>query len=107
MGTGSNVNDGYRDFVCGDCATSLANSSIHDNLDLDLRRGEILGVVGGSGTGKSVLLRSIIGLQEPAAGDISVFGQESTRNIADDVASCGTCGGAGVCCFRAARCFPR
>ncbi len=57
---------------------------IHDNLDLDLRRGEILGVVGGSGTGKSVLLRSIIGLQEPAAGDISVFGV-STRNIADDV----------------------
>ena len=34
---------------------------VHENLDLDLRRGEILGVVGGSGTGKSVLLRSIVG----------------------------------------------
>jgi phospholipid/cholesterol/gamma-HCH transport system ATP-binding protein len=56
---------------------------IHDNLDLDLRRGEILGVVGGSGTGKSVLMRSIIGLQEPDAGEISVFGVP-TQNIADD-----------------------
>ena len=35
---------------------------IHQDLDLDVRRGEILGVVGGSGTGKTVLLNSIIGL---------------------------------------------
>jgi len=48
---------------------------VHDNLDLDVRRGEILGVVGGSGTGKSVLMRSIIGLQRPAAGTIEVFGE--------------------------------
>jgi phospholipid/cholesterol/gamma-HCH transport system ATP-binding protein len=48
---------------------------IHDQLDLDVHRGEILGVVGGSGTGKSVLMRSIIGLQVPQAGHISVFGQ--------------------------------
>lgn len=48
---------------------------VHENLDLDVRRGEILGVVGGSGTGKSVLMRSIIGLQTPAEGEISVFGQ--------------------------------
>ncbi len=48
---------------------------IHDNLDLQVRRGEILGVVGGSGTGKSVLMRSIIGLQTPVAGDITVFGE--------------------------------
>ena len=38
---------------------------VHDNLDLDVRRGEILGVVGGSGTGKSVLLRTIVGLRTP------------------------------------------
>ena len=43
---------------------------VHQDLDLDVRRGEILGVVGGSGTGKSVLMRSIIGLQTPTAGDI-------------------------------------
>ena len=58
---------------------------IHENLDLDVRRGEILGVVGGSGTGKSVLMRSIIGLQSPAAGEISVFG-EPTIGLDDDAA---------------------
>ena len=53
----------------------FGDAVIHDNLDLDVRRGEILGVVGGSGTGKSVLMRSIIGLQVPTAGDIQVFGE--------------------------------
>jgi len=48
---------------------------VHENLDLDVRRGEILGVVGGSGTGKSVLMRSIIGLQRPEAGEVEVFGE--------------------------------
>lgn len=48
---------------------------IHDNLDLDVHKGEILGVVGGSGTGKSVLMRSIIGLQKPNRGEIEVFGE--------------------------------
>lgn len=47
---------------------------VHDDLDLDIRRGEILGVVGGSGTGKSVLLRTIAGLQRPAAGRVEVLG---------------------------------
>ncbi|MCM8567395.1 ABC transporter ATP-binding protein [Thauera linaloolentis] len=49
---------------------------VHDQLDLDVRRGEILGVVGGSGTGKSVLLRTIVGLNRPAAGKVSVFGED-------------------------------
>ncbi|MBX7458050.1 ATP-binding cassette domain-containing protein [Qipengyuania sp. 1NDH17] len=48
---------------------------VHQDLDLKVRRGEILGVVGGSGTGKSVLMRSIIGLQPPSAGDVQVFGK--------------------------------
>lgn len=48
---------------------------VHDGLDLEVRRGEILGVVGGSGTGKSVLMRSIIGLQMPDEGEIKVFGE--------------------------------
>jgi len=47
---------------------------VHENLDLDVHAGEILGVVGGSGTGKSVLLRSITGLLRPAAGSVEVFG---------------------------------
>ncbi|MEG3177301.1 ABC transporter ATP-binding protein [Sphingomonas sp. RB3P16] len=50
---------------------------VHEDLDLSVRRGEILGVVGGSGTGKSVLMRSIIGLQNPMAGDIKVFGDST------------------------------
>ncbi len=50
---------------------------VHQDLDLDVRRGEILGVVGGSGTGKSVLMRSILGLNRPKAGSISVFGTDA------------------------------
>ncbi|CAA9536911.1 MAG: ABC transporter, ATP-binding protein (cluster 9, phospholipid) [uncultured Sphingosinicella sp.] len=53
----------------------FGTQTVHENLDLDVRRSEILGVVGGSGTGKSVLMRSIIGLQSPAEGEISVFGE--------------------------------
>jgi phospholipid/cholesterol/gamma-HCH transport system ATP-binding protein len=51
---------------------------VHDGLDLDIRRGEIVGVVGGSGSGKSVLLRSIIGLNRPAAGSVKLLGTEMT-----------------------------
>ena len=47
---------------------------VHDDLDLDVRRGEIIGVVGGSGTGKSVLMRAILGLRTPEAGQIEVLG---------------------------------
>ena len=53
----------------------FGDAVVHDGVDLDVYRGEILGVVGGSGTGKSVLMRSIIGLQLPAAGSITVFGE--------------------------------
>ena len=55
---------------------SFGDQVVHEGLDLDVRRGEILGVVGGSGTGKSVLIRSIIGLQTPDAGEVSVFGEQ-------------------------------
>ena len=48
---------------------------IHDKLDLDIYRGEILGVIGGSGSGKSVLLRSIVGLRRPNAGSVEIFGE--------------------------------
>lgn len=54
----------------------FGSHSVHEGLELDVRRGEILGVVGGSGTGKSVLLRSIVGLQRPAEGTIEVLGTD-------------------------------
>ncbi|MEZ5688073.1 MAG: ATP-binding cassette domain-containing protein [Caenibius sp.] len=59
--------------------------TVHEDLSLKVRRGEILGVVGGSGTGKSVLMRSIIGLQTPAAGHIEVMGRSITGEQPDTV----------------------
>lgn len=49
---------------------------VHDGLNLEVQRREVLGIVGGSGTGKSVLLRSILGLHRPSSGRIEVLGQE-------------------------------
>lgn len=63
----------------------FGDQTVHDGLDLKVKRGEILGVVGGSGTGKSVLMRSIIGLQVPSGGDIDVFGQSITEADPDEV----------------------
>jgi len=57
---------------------------VHDGLDLDLMRGEILGVVGGSGTGKSVLMRSILGLRRPNEGEIEVLGVDARSDDEDD-----------------------
>jgi phospholipid/cholesterol/gamma-HCH transport system ATP-binding protein len=63
---------------------SFGDTVVHDGLDLDVRRGEILGVVGGSGTGKSVLMRSLIGLQTPDAGEVHVFGEETIGRDEDE-----------------------
>ncbi|MCL8061314.1 ATP-binding cassette domain-containing protein, partial [Pseudomonas aeruginosa] len=56
-----------------DLCNRFGAQAVHEHLDLDVRRGEILGVVGGSGTGKSVLLRSIVGLRRPTAGRVREF----------------------------------
>ena len=50
--------------------------TIHQDLDLQVFRGEVLSIVGGSGTGKTVLLRQILGLETPARGDIHVMGED-------------------------------
>ncbi len=63
---------------------SFGEHVIHEDLSLKVRKGEILGVVGGSGTGKSVLMRSIIGLQKPDAGSIEVFGNEILDGMDED-----------------------
>jgi phospholipid/cholesterol/gamma-HCH transport system ATP-binding protein len=64
---------------------AFGDAIIHDHLDLDVNRGEVLGVVGGSGAGKSVLLRSIIGLNRPSSGSIKVFGQETAEGDGEDL----------------------
>ena len=59
--------------------SAFGDHIVHEDLNLTVQRGEVLGVVGGSGSGKSVLLNTIIGLRNPDAGAITVFGQELKR----------------------------
>lgn len=69
----------------------LGGRPIFEGLDLDVYRGEILGVVGGSGTGKSVLLRCITGLLKPDGGEIDVFdtgGSRAGAGPVDDATNC-------------------
>ena len=56
--------------------SQFGEAVIHKDLDLTVKRGDVLGVVGGSGTGKSVLLNTIIGLKRPDAGSVKIFGQD-------------------------------
>jgi phospholipid/cholesterol/gamma-HCH transport system ATP-binding protein len=62
----------------------FGEQTVHDGVDLDVRPGEILGVVGGSGTGKSVLMRSILGLRTPDAGEIEVLGVDARSTAPED-----------------------
>ena len=69
----SSVSD--HPIIVTDLRNSFGDHVVHEGLSLTVNRGEIIGVVGGSGTGKSVLMRAIIGLQMPAAGRVEVLGQ--------------------------------
>ena len=66
--------------------SQFGDQVIHQDLDLDVARGEVLGVVGGSGTGKTVLLNSIIGLKEPEGGTIRIFGHDTANLSAEESA---------------------
>jgi phospholipid/cholesterol/gamma-HCH transport system ATP-binding protein len=59
--------------------TKFGDRVVHEGVDLTVERGEVFGVVGGSGAGKSVLLNTIIGLKAPDGGAIRVFGQDIQR----------------------------
>jgi phospholipid/cholesterol/gamma-HCH transport system ATP-binding protein len=74
---------GEHPIVVEGLVNRFGSQTVHEDLDLKVRRGEILGVVGGSGTGKSVLMRSIIGLQPPTEGEIRVFGKSMTEGDPD------------------------
>ncbi|WP_300381532.1 ABC transporter ATP-binding protein [Henriciella sp.] len=58
--------------------TAYGSTVVHENLDLDVRQGEVIGVIGPSGTGKSVLLRAIVGLKTPEDGTVEVYGDDVT-----------------------------
>ena len=62
----------------------FGSQAVHEDLDMQVRRREIFGVVGGSGTGKSVLLRSILGLRKPEGGSVELYGQEVHQLAAAD-----------------------
>ncbi|MBB1604665.1 ABC transporter ATP-binding protein [Variovorax sp. UMC13] len=62
---------------------------VHRDLDLTIRRGEVLSLVGGSGTGKTVLLRQILGLEHPTRGEVTVLGQRPGQLGARDAAKVG------------------
>ncbi len=62
-----------------DLRTQFGDQVIHDGLELAVNRGEIVGIVGGSGTGKSVLLHTMVGLIRPVAGHVTILGQDITR----------------------------
>ena len=64
---------------CRGVTVGFGEKLILDHLDLDVKRGEILGFVGGSGTGKSVLMRTILGLNPRRGGTIEVFGHDLDR----------------------------
>ena len=57
----------------------FGRQTVHDRLDMQVRSGEVFGIVGGSGSGKSVLLRTILGLERPVAGVVRIAGADITR----------------------------
>ena len=87
-----------------DISVQFGATKVLDKLNLDVKRGEILGFVGPSGAGKSVLTRTIIGLIPKVSGSIEVFGI--------DLDAADAAGRRGVerrweCCSSRARCSPR
>ena len=59
--------------------TKFGRTVVHQDLNLEIERGEILSIVGGSGTGKTVLLRQMLGLEHPSRGCVKVFGEDINK----------------------------
>jgi phospholipid/cholesterol/gamma-HCH transport system ATP-binding protein len=73
---GDGLDDEAAPIEVVDLVSQFGDNVIHDHLNLTVKRGEVLGVVGGSGSGKSVLLNTIIGLKDPDGGSVRVFGND-------------------------------
>ena len=58
---------------------------VHDGLDMEVNADEVFGIVGGSGAGKSVLLRTILGLNRPQAGSVRIAGRDVTRLAGEEL----------------------
>jgi phospholipid/cholesterol/gamma-HCH transport system ATP-binding protein len=65
--------------------TRFGRTIVHQDLNLDIYQGEVLSIVGGSGTGKTVLLRQMLGLEHPSSGSVCVFGEDISQADADDL----------------------
>ena len=65
--------------------TRFGRTVVHQDLDLDIYAGEILSIVGGSGTGKTVLLRQMLGLERPSSGTVQVFGEDVSSASQDQL----------------------
>ncbi|MBW3500595.1 ABC transporter ATP-binding protein [Janthinobacterium sp. NKUCC08_JDC] len=65
--------------------TKFGRTVVHQDLNLEIERGEILSIVGGSGTGKTVLLRQMLGLEHPARGCVKVFGEDINKASSDQL----------------------
>ena len=85
--------------------TRFGRTVVHQDLNLDIYAGEILSIVGGSGTGKTVLLRQMLGLERPSSG--TVHGVRRRHQQRQRRNSCSACATTGACCSSRARCIRR
>ena len=83
------INPDSSDFIIEieNLKTSIGGTDVHTDINLKIKRGEILVIVGGSGTGKTVLLHELLALRRPTSGSIRIFGQELTNANADTLLS--------------------